>query len=177
MNPELGRRSLALALRLDRRRAGVVRAYAGPPTLAEVIAGEELPPLAELHDEALNIAADAAADPSLTLADERRAAWRIGQAMALATIARVLRGDEIALPDRIETLTGLEAARVPEPEIGAVHRQLDAALPRGSALRARMAHHRAATTIPADLLPAAVERLVAVLRDRARADLDLPSAE
>ena len=176
MDAELGRRYQALALRLDRRRPGVVRAFAGPPALAEAIAGEAQPPFAELHDEALAIA-DQAAEPTLTLADDRRAAWRTGQAMALATIARVLRGDEIALPDRIETLTWLEAARMPEPEIAGVHRQLDAALPGGSALRARMAHHRAATTIPPELVPTALERLLAVLRDRARADLDLPSGE
>lgn len=177
MDSDLGRRYLALALRLDRRAPGLVDAYAGPGDLAEAIAGETQPPFAELHDEALRIREEAATTAALTLAEEQRRAWLTAQAAALATVARVLRGDEIALPERVESLTGLEAARAAEPDLAAIHRQLDAALPPGPGLRARMSRHRATTGIPPEQVPTAVERLIGTLRDRARTDLDVPADE
>ena len=177
MDAEIGRRYLALALRLDRRAPGFLEAYAGPAELREAIAGETEPPFAELHDEALRIREDVATTPVIGASDEQRRAWLTAQAAALGTVARVLAGDEIALPERVESLTGLEASRAAEPDLAAIHRQLDAALPPGPGLRARMSQHRAATGIPPEQVPTAVERLLAVLRDRARHDLALPMDE
>jgi hypothetical protein len=177
MDAELGRRYLALAVRLDRRAPGLLEAYAGPAELPEAIAGETQPPFAELHDEALSLHEEAATTPVISSADEQRRTWLTSQAGALGTVARVLRGDEIALPERVESLTGLDAARAAEPDLAAIHRQLDAALPPGPGLRARMSQHRAATSIPPEQVPTAVERLLASMRDRARNDLALPPYE
>lgn len=177
MDAEIGRRYLALALRLDRRAPGLLEAYAGPAALREAIAGETQPPFAELHDEALRLHEDAATTPVISATDEQRRTWFTSQAAALGTVARVLGGDEIALPERVESLSGLDASRAAESDLAAIHRQLDAALPPGPGLRARMSHHRAATAIPPEGIPTAVERLLALLRDRARTDLPLPADE
>jgi hypothetical protein len=177
MDADLGRRYLALALRLERRTPGLLDAYAGPRELAEAIAGEAQPPLGELHDEAMRIGDEAAAIAALTPAEEQRRTWLLTQAAALATVARILRGDEIALPERVESLTGLDASRAAESDLAAIHRQLDAALPAGPGLRARMTQHRVATAIPTEQVPTAVERLMTTLRDRARTDLALSSGE
>jgi hypothetical protein len=177
MDADLGRRYLALALRLDQRTPGLVDACAGPRGLAEAIAGETQPPYAELHDEALRVQEEAAATAAVTPAEEQRRTWFTAQAAALATVARILRGDEIALPERVESLTGLDVSRAAESDLAAIHRQLDAALPAGPGLRARMTQHRAVTSIPQEQVPTAVERLMATLRERARADIVLPPDE
>lgn len=174
---ELAQRYLGLTLRLERLVPGVLEAYAGPPELREAIATEPAPQARELHDEALAIEDAALAVRALAPAEERRRRWLAAQAGALATAARVVGGEEIALPDLVESLDGIRAEREPEASLLGAHRLLDAALPEGPSLRARLSAHRELTAIQADHLPEAAERLAAVLSRRAHEDLELPADE
>ncbi|MGH2429703.1 MAG: hypothetical protein ACRDGV_12650 [Candidatus Limnocylindria bacterium] len=174
---ELARRYLGLVVRMARHRPDLLEAFAGPDELSEAVAGEALTPLSELHDEALRIEADANEAPAISDPERRRARWLALQAAALAASARVLQGEEIGLPDLVESLCDLAAERTPEPELIAAHRLLDAALPPGASLRARLAAHRGAMAVPPEHVPAAVEALAELLRERAASDLGLPDDE
>ena len=168
---ELALRYLGLVLRLERHQPGLLAAYAGPGELREAVAGEGTTQPRELHDEALRLRDDAAPLP------ERRSRWLSAQANALAAVARVAGGEEIALPDLVESLCDLPTEREPESALLAAHRLLDAALPAGASLRTRLAQHRAANAIPAEMVPALAERLASVLRARTAEDLGLPPGE
>jgi hypothetical protein len=174
---ELGGRYLALVLRLARHHPGLLVAYAGPRELREAVVGEPPTPPIELHDEALRLEEEVAAIPSFSDAEASRATWLGAQANALAALARVVAGEEIALPDLVESLCDLAADREPEAALLAVHRLLDAALPPGASLRTRLTQHRERTLIPSTHVPAVADEVVAVLRRRASEDLELPGAE
>lgn len=174
---ELARRYLALVVRLARHRADLLQAYLGPDELREAIAGERPVALAELHDEALRIAAGADEAPAISNGEGRRARWLAVQSASLGASARVLQGEEIGLPDLVESLCDVTAERTPEPELIAAHRLIDAALPTGPSLRARLAAHHAAMAVPPEHVPAVAETLADLLRERATSDLGLPSGE
>lgn len=174
---DLALRYLPLVLRVERHHPGLLVAYAGPAELREAIGGEPPTPAQELHDEALSLAEEAAATTCVTVTDERRALWLNAQAGALAAAARLAAGEEIALPDLVESLCDLPAEREPESALLAAHRLLDAALPPGPSLRARLARHAEASAIPADQVPELAERVASLLRSRADEDLGLPHGE
>jgi hypothetical protein len=174
---DIARRYLLLTLRLGRLRSGLLAAYLGPTELAEVVAGERPTSARELHDEALRLhegIADQSIDP---VAEETRATWLGAQLTALSAAARTLAGDEIALPELVEQLLDLPAEREPETSLTAAHRLLDAALPRGPSLRARLAEHRRETVVPSEQVAAVSHRFIALLRARCAQDLTLPEGE
>jgi hypothetical protein len=168
---ELASAYLTLALRLGRRLPGLLEAYAGPAPLREAVeAGEPAPPF-ELHDDALRLHEQASTLQPVSPSEHRRREWLLAQTTSLAAAARLADGEEIALPELAEALGGMPVERRPDGDLLAAHRLLDAALPPGPSLRARLATHREATAIPAEQVPAAAERLVAVLRGRTVDDL------
>jgi hypothetical protein len=174
---DIARRYLLLTLRLGRLRSGLLAAYLGPTELAEVVAGERPTSARELHDEALRLhegIADQGIDP---VAEETRATWLGAQLTALSAAARTLAGDEIALPELVEQLLDLPAEREPETSLTAAHRLLDAALPRGPSLRARLAEHRRETVVPSEQVAAVSHRFIGLLRARCAQDLTLPEGE
>jgi len=173
---DLARRYLLLVLRTARHHAGFLVAYDGPDALREVVAGEAPTPPAELHDEAVRLHEEVSTAQTLTIAEKQRARWLASHASALSAIAR-LEAQDLALPDLAESLCDLVADREPESVLAAAHRLLDAALPPGPSLRARLAAHAAATLIPTEQVPTAVEALTGLLRDRTAEDVGLASGE
>ena len=169
---DIARRYLLLALRLGRLQRGLLDAYLGPAELAEVVAGEPPASPRELHDEALRLhelAADQAGSASGT--------WLAAQLTALSAAARTIAGDEIALPELVEQLLDIPAEQEPEVSLSATHRLLDAALPPGQSLRARLAEHRRATVVPSEQVATVAHQLIALLRDRCVEDFSLPRGE
>ena len=169
---DIARRYLLLALRLGRLQRGLLDAYLGPAELAEVVAGEPPASPRELHDEALRLhelAADQAGSASGT--------WLAAQLTALSAAARTIAGDEIALPELVEQLLDIPAEQEPEVSLSATHRLLDAALPPGPSLRARLAEHRRATVVPSEQVATVAHQLIALLRDRCVEDFSLPRGE
>ncbi|MDP9243648.1 MAG: hypothetical protein M3O77_01015 [Chloroflexota bacterium] len=174
---DLARRYLLLTLRLSRLRTGLLTAYLGPAELAEVVAGERPTSARELHDEALRLHEGIADQRAGSSANGTRARWLGAQLTALSAAARTLAGDEIALPELVEQLLDLPAEREPETSLAAAHRLLDAALPRGPSLRARLAEHRRETVVPSEQVGAVAHRFIALLRARCLQDLALPNGE
>lgn len=173
---EIGQRYLLLALRLGRHLPDLVHAYVGPPDLREVVEGEPLTPTVELHDEALRLVelADALADGD---AGARRAAFLRAQLTAMSAMARLLNGEEITFPDRVELLLGCRI----EPEPAATFEEsastLSSLLPGNGTLAERLAKHDATLTPePGRVLPE-MEAFAEVLRRRCAQEWGLPDGE
>lgn len=173
---EIGHRYLLLALRLGRHLPDLVHAYVGPPNLREVVEGEPLTPTVELHDEALRLVeqADALADGD---AGARRAAFLRAQLTAMSAMARLLNGEEITFPDRVELLLGCRI----EPEPAATFEEsastLSSLLPGNGTLAERLAKHDASLTPePGRVLPE-MEAFAEVLRRRCAQEWGLPDGE
>ena len=173
---DIARRYLLLTLRLGRLQRGLLDAYVGPAELAEVVAGEPPASPRELHDEALRLH-ELAADQAGSASDAVRGTWLAAQLTALSAAARTIAGDEIALPELVEQLLDIPAEQEPEVSLSATHRLLDAALPPGPSLRARLAEHRRATVVPSEQVAAVAHQLIALLRDRCVEDFSLPRGE
>ena len=85
---EVALRYLLLGLRLGRHVPGFVESYLGPAELAEAVEGEPLTPVAELHDEAMQLAGMATEISAATRALRRRRTWLAAQVQAMAALAR-----------------------------------------------------------------------------------------
>lgn len=174
---EIALRFLLLGLRLGRHVPGLVHSYHGPAELSEAVDGEPLTPIAELHDEAMQLAGMAAELPGDTPAGLRRIAWLVAQVGAMGALARRAGGEEIGYVDLVEELYDIEVQLEPDATFEAAGRMVDAALPGAAPLRDRLAEHDLRTRLPADRALAAVSELAGRLRARTRAQLWLPEAE
>jgi hypothetical protein len=144
---EIGQRYLLLVLRLGRHMPDMVHAYTGPPALKKVVDGEALTPVIELHDEAMRIIelAEMYADGQ---AASRRATFIRSQLTAIGTMARLLGGEEITFPDRVELLLGCPVERPPDAAIEAATGALSRLLPGGGPLLERIDQHDAMLAPP-----------------------------
>ena len=174
---EVALRYLLLGLRLGRHVPGFVESYFGPAELAEAVDGEPLTPLAELHDEAMQLAGMAAELPSETRALRRRRTWLAAQAGAMGALARWMRGEEIGYVDLVEELYDVEVVLEPDATFETARGMLEGALPGKGSLRERLATHDAEARIAEDRVIAAARRLAERLRERTRAQLRLPTNE
>ncbi|MGZ6299856.1 MAG: hypothetical protein ACXWMN_05125 [Candidatus Limnocylindria bacterium] len=170
-------RYLLLGLRLGRHVPGLVRWYAGPRELAEAVEGEPPTPIAELHDEALQLGGLAAELSGETPALSRRKAWLAAQAEAMGVLARRVDGEEIGYVDLVEELFDIEVHVEPETTFEAARRMLDRALPGAASLQERLAAHDLEARVPPGRLLDLLARLADGLRARTRAQMWLPPRE
>jgi hypothetical protein len=173
---EIGQRYLLLVLRLGRHMPDTVHAYTGPPALKEVVDGEALTPVIELHDEAMRIieVAEMYADGQ---AASRRAAFLRSQLTSIGTMARLLGGEEITFADRVELLLGCPFERPQEPVFEAATMALSNLLPGGGPLLERVEQHDATLTPPRDRRLGEVKEFASVLQRRSAQEWGLPAGE
>src|SRR6266513_5687428 len=174
---EVALRYLLLGLRLGRHVSGFVESYFGPAELAEAVEGEPLTPLAELHDEAMQLAGMAAELSAATGALRRRRTWLAAQVQAIAALARWIGGEEIGYVDLVEELYDIEVLLEPDATFDTARDMLEGALPGKGSLRERLAAHDAEARMPEDRVMPAARQLADRLRERTRAQLWLPAGE
>jgi hypothetical protein len=175
-SPDAVERYLVLGLSLGRHLDGLVDAYYGPPALARRV--EDAPPvmLSALAADARRLIADldGGVDPDIDLA---RRSWIRAQVVGLLTVARKLAGEDIAYRDEVESCYGVRPTAVPEDELAAAHRRLDAVLPGSGPVAERYIAWRDSQTVPPDRLQAAVLSLADDFRERTARRWGLPEGE
>ncbi|MFP3902356.1 MAG: DUF885 domain-containing protein [Acidimicrobiia bacterium] len=176
---DLVERYLTLGLRLGRHVDGLVDAYYGPARLAVRVEAEPPRPPAELVAEAGRLVADLDAGDGGGDVDAGRRRWIRAQALGLRTTARTLAGEDIGYLDEVEQCYGVRPALVPDDELAAAHRRLDAVLPDSgdTTLRERHIAWREAHAVPADKLEPAIRSLAEDLRERTQRMFGLPDGE
>jgi hypothetical protein len=170
---QVAREVALLALRLDRLAPGTVEAFDGDPALRRHARSEAVPVPSNLVREAARLRG---AIGHLGLPPVR-AAFLDGELRALERTARTLGGERVSLRSEIRETYGVDVAPGDPDRYRAAHRALDSLLPGPGALADRLAAHRARDELPRDRRAAAIRALVAALRERTAAVLDLPAGE
>ena len=170
---ELVDRYLLLGLRLGRHVDGLVDSYYGPPALATAVEQEDLWEPAAL-----------AADADALLAgleeaelEEQRRGWLLDQVVGLRIYAGRLAGEQLGYLDEIEGCYGVRPERIPEEDFASAHERLDELLPAAGTLEERYEAWRAESLVPAGLIVEVAEPMLAVLRERTDALVELPGDE
>ena len=158
-------RYLQLALRLGRHVDGLVDSYYGPAELQQQVEAEEKIDAAQL-----------AADGDALLA-ELPDGWLSDQVQGCATYAHVLAGDDISYADEVEGCYGVRPELVDSSVYEAVHAQLDELLPGDGSLFERRQAWRTKHLVDGALAVPVLHDLLPILRERARAFVDLPEGE
>ena len=166
-------RYLTLGLRLGRHVDGLVDAYYGPPALAESVDSEELRPAEELAGDADVLLA--ALDGSGLEAE--RSGWLRDQLVGLRAYAGLLAGERLDYLDEVERCYGVRPERVPEAVFAAAHERLEEVLPGSGSLIDRYDEWRTANAVPSERILEVMVPLLALLRERTAAFVELPAAE
>jgi hypothetical protein len=170
---EIVDRYLALGLRLGRHVDGLVDSYYGPPDLAAAVEQEE-----PWEPAALAAAADALrADLEEAELEEHRRGWLLDQAVGLRTYAGALAGEQLGYLDEVEGCYGVRPERIPEDDFAVAHDRLDELLPGRGTLEERYEAWRTTSLVPAERILEVSEPILAVLRERTAALVDLPDEE
>lgn len=169
----IARQVALLALRLDRLAPGTVEAFDGDPALRRHVRSEPAPAPSDLVREAARLRR---AVPYVGLPAVREA-FLDGELGALDRTARTLAGEQVPLRTEIRETYGVDVAPGDLDRYRAAHRAVDALLPGPGPLADRLAAHRVRDEIPRERRMAAIRALVAALRGRAAAVLDMPAGE
>jgi hypothetical protein len=156
---------ILLGLRLGRHVDGLVDAYYGPPELKKQVEDE---PLAE------PAALVADADSLLGALED---GWLRDQARGLRTYAGVLAGEEPSYSGEVEGCYGLRPQRVGTEQYEAVHERLEELLPGDGPLGDRYEEWREARTLSAERVVAAMNDVMALLREETAKVVELPEGE
>ena len=168
-------RYLELGLRLGRLLDGLVDAYYGPPELKRRVDDEPTPDPAHLAADGRRLLADLDAGEGDVDAHRRR--WIRGQVRGLLVTARRFAGESIGFEDEVEECYGVRPTRVPEDELAAAHRRIDAVLPGSGPLGERLVAWREAQAVPTDKLRGAIASLADDFRARTQGLFGLPEGE
>ena len=170
---ELVDRYLRLGLRLGRHVDGLVDSYYGPPALAATVQQEDLWEPAAL-----------AADADALLAgleeaelEEQRRGWLLDQAVGLRIYAGRLAGKQLGYLDEVEGCYGVRPERIPEEDFLNAHERLDELLPGTGTLEERYEAWRTDSLVPAGRIVEVADPILAVLRERTDALVELPGDE
>jgi hypothetical protein len=156
---------ILLGLRLGRHVDGLVDAYYGPPELKAQVDAD---PLAE--PDALVADADA-------LLGKLEDGWLHDQAHGLRTYAGVLAGEELSYSDEVEGCYGLRPQRVGTEQYEAVNDRLEELLPGSGPLEARYEKWREERLVPPERVVAAMNDVMALLREETVKVVELPEGE
>ena len=166
---------LELGLRLGRLLDGLVDAYYGPPDVKRRVDNEPTPEPARLVLDARALLADLDAGEGGLDAHRRR--WIRGQVRGLLVTARRFNDETIGFEDEVEECYGVRPTRVPEDELAAAHRRIDAVLPGSGPLGERLIAWREAQAVPVDKLRGAISSLADDFRERTQRLFGLPDGE
>ena len=158
-------RYLLLALRLGRHVDGLVDSYYGPAELQQQVEAEGKIDAAQL-----------AADGDALLA-ELPDGWLSDQVKGCATYAHVLAGDDISYVDEVEGCYGVRPELVDTSVYEAAHAQLDELLPGDGSLFERRQGWRTRHLVEGALAVPVLNDLLPILREAARAFVELPEGE
>jgi hypothetical protein len=168
---------LLLALRLDQLVPGIVHGYFGPADLKARVDMEQLHGPARLADDAVALRARLGAE----VAEADRRHWLDLQLLALEAIARAeaatRAGARVPYLEHVTRCFALRPVRRPDSRFVAAAADLDRCLPGSGSLHDRLATEDARWTIDPQRLPAVVDRLVSLDRERATALFGLPDRE
>jgi hypothetical protein len=162
-----------LGLRLGRHVDGLVDAYYGDPAVKERVDAEPPAEPRALVEEAGRLLSVVDEED---LEDQRRR-WLRAQLVGLETVARKLAGEELAYADEVERCYGVRPQHMPDEELEALHRGLDAALPGSGSLAERYQAWREDDPVPDDQLHPVLESITQDLRGRTADLLGLPEGE
>jgi len=168
---DLPSRYVVLGLSFDALVPGFVDAFTGDAALRQQVASN--PRAVDLVGSADELLAELS---SSGLAADREAFLR-AQLTGLRTSARVLAGEPIGFVQQVQDYFQATPEMGDEAAYADAHRQLDALLPGDGSLGERYTAYRAANECPPDRLPAAVDALSSVLRDRVRTTYPLVEHE
>jgi hypothetical protein len=178
---------LELGLSIGRHIDGFVDAYYGPSELAANISARPMSPPLELVRRARSLlsAIDAgeplgspvAGEEASPGEDAKRRRWLRAQTLGLFTSTRILAGESISYADEVEACYGVRPSRVPEDEILAAHRQLEAVVPGTGPLSDRLIAWRESHAVSPELLGSAIASLAEDLRERTQRAFGLPDGE
>ena len=167
-------RYLTLGLSLGRHVDGLVDSYYGPAELAGGRRRRTPVDPAELAAQADALAADVSSASGL---DAQRRGWLSDQIHGLATYARVLAGESLSYTDEVEQCYGVRPQLGSEAAYSEAHEQLEDLLPGDGSLHERYeAYRREHAVEPARMVPA-LRAVIAVLRTRMGALVELPAGE
>jgi hypothetical protein len=158
-------RYLLLALRLGRHVDGLVDSYYGPAELQQ-----------QAEAEGKIDAAQLASDGDALLADLPDG-WLYDQVKGCATYAHVLAGDDISYVDEVEGCYGVRPELVDTSVYEVAHAQLDELLPGDGSLFERRQGWRTQHLVEGALAVPVLNDLLPILREAARAFVELPEGE
>jgi hypothetical protein len=169
----IARDYLLLALRLDRRIAGLVDGYFGPADLEAQVRGEEPRSPERLAEDAVALRARAA----LEVDELDRRLWLQAQLLALEVQARALAGDALPYLEHVTACFDHVPERTAEAVFDAAAAELASLLPGDGPLAARIAAWDDRFTIPVERVRGVVDALLPGFRQRSRDLFGLPAGE
>ncbi len=169
----LVREYLLLGLRFDRLEPGFVDAFTGDPALRSQTENEPRPDPRALAVRAATLRAELA---GAGLAAERVRFLDV-HLRALECSGRKFAGDQVGFVDEVDAYFDVRIGLGEQDDYRAAHRALAAQLPGDGPLGARLNAARALEEIPPERLEVAVHAFSSALRDRVRAQFDLPEDE
>ncbi len=169
----IARDYLLLALRLDQHIDGLVDGYFGPAELKALVETEQLRAPARLADDAAMLIARLPNE----VEDDVRRDWLNAQIVALKTQAAALAGDSLPYLDHVSRCFAWTPTRRDDERFDEAAGVLEELLPGAEPLAERLAAWDARFEIPLDRLPAIVDWLVGLFRERASALFGVPEGE
>jgi hypothetical protein len=161
-----------LVLAVGRHDPLYVDAYYGPPEWKKASEAGEPVAMAELRTQAQALlAAVRAAEGSARQRSLEK------QLVAVEAFLRRLGGEELALSEEAKLLFDIEVPACGDAELEAAKTKLEALLPGEGSLSERMKAVRSTVEIPADRMPAVIDRALEEVRRRTGAVVKLPAGE
>lgn len=167
----LAREYLLLSLAADQLQPGIVDAYYGPAQIRR-------------EAERAAVTANGLIDRTSRLRDRvsaeltgQRATWLTAQLVALETMARRLGGEEIDYLDEVERCFDARAEATPGHEYEMIHAELDALLPPGPDLPARLALRNERLSIRRERLQPAIDLALGEIAGRCQRHFPIPVGE
>jgi hypothetical protein len=173
MPDPIARDYILLALRFDQRIPGLVDGYFGPAHLKAQADMEQFRPPAALRDDAAVLRERL--DAEVAAPDRRR--WLEAQLIALEAQAAALAGEPLPYVEHVARCFDHAPVRRPEAPFAEAAIELARLLPGEGPLVDRLAAWDDSLTIDPDRLPAIVDWLVELFRERARSLFGLPTGE
>jgi hypothetical protein len=173
MYNNIARDYILLAFAIDRHIPGYIDAYFGPEEVKAEALSRDKVAIATLSREAARLA-QAIAESEF---ETQRAEFLTAQVIAMQTTLRLLQGEHLPLAQEVELLYGLAPEWVDESRFEEAHRQLDALLPPGENLAARMTAYKKAAEVSVDAALPLLNEIRLRLRTLARQRFSLPTAE
>jgi hypothetical protein len=174
MPDAIARDYILLCLRIDQHVPGFVDAYFGPADLKARVELEQVRAVARLADDARALQERAG---STEVEDPDRRRWLVAQLAAIGAQLRDLAGDPLPYADHVATYFDLRMTRHPDAVYSAAAARLAGLVPGDGPLPDRLAAWDARFVVPPARLGAVIDRLVALIRERAGDRFGLPAGE